>query len=66
MQHYVNIIINSVFIENILLYFLEMPVFIDFKKVETSIGLGLKLFLYCPSLRLQIGQLMNTYLQMAR
>jgi Na+-transporting NADH:ubiquinone oxidoreductase subunit E len=43
MQHYVNIIINSVFIENILLiYFLGMCSFLSIsKKVETSIGLGL-------------------------
>ena len=42
MQHYVNIIINSVFIENILLiYFLGMCSFLSIsKKVETSIGLG--------------------------
>jgi len=43
MQHYINIIINSVFIENILLvYFLGMCSFLSIsKKVETSIGLGL-------------------------
>ena len=43
MQHYVNIIINSVFIENILLiYFLGMCSFLSIsKKVETSIGLGM-------------------------
>jgi len=42
MQHYINIIINSVFIENILLiYFLGMCSFLSIsKKVETSIGLG--------------------------
>lgn len=42
MQHYVNIIINSVFIENIvLIYFLGMCSFLSIsKKVETSIGLG--------------------------
>ena len=42
MEHYVNIIINSVFIENILLiYFLGMCSFLSIsKKVETSIGLG--------------------------
>ncbi len=42
MQHYVNIIINSGFIENILLiYFLGMCSFLSIsKKVETSIGLG--------------------------
>ena len=43
MQHYINIIINSVFIENILLiYFLGMCSFLSIsKKVETSIGLGM-------------------------
>ena len=43
MQHYINIIINSIFIENILLvYFLGMCSFLSIsKKVETSIGLGL-------------------------
>ena len=43
MQHYINIIINSVFIENIVLvYFLGMCSFLSIsKKVETSIGLGL-------------------------
>jgi len=42
MQHYINIIINSVFIENIvLIYFLGMCSFLSIsKKVETSIGLG--------------------------
>lgn len=42
MQHYINIIINSVFIENIVLvYFLGMCSFLSIsKKVETSIGLG--------------------------
>ena len=42
MQNYINIIINSVFIENILLvYFLGMCSFLSIsKKVETSIGLG--------------------------
>ena len=42
MQHYLNIIINSVFIENIvLIYFLGMCSFLSIsKKVETSIGLG--------------------------
>ena len=42
MQHYLNIIINSVFIENIVLvYFLGMCSFLSIsKKVETSIGLG--------------------------
>ena len=42
MQHYLNIIINSVFIENIvLIYFLGMSSFLSIsKKVETSIGLG--------------------------
>ena len=41
MQHYINIIINSVFIENIvLIYFLGMCSFLSIsKKVETSIGL---------------------------
>ena len=43
MQHYINIIINSIFIENIVLvYFLGMCSFLSIsKKVETSIGLGL-------------------------
>ena len=42
MEHYINIIINSVFIENIVLvYFLGMCSFLSIsKKVETSIGLG--------------------------
>ncbi len=42
MQHYINIIINSIFIENIVLvYFLGMCSFLSIsKKVETSIGLG--------------------------
>ena len=42
MEHYINIIINSVFIENIvLIYFLGMCSFLSIsKKVETSIGLG--------------------------
>ena len=42
MQHYINIIINSIFIENIvLIYFLGMCSFLSIsKKVETSIGLG--------------------------
>ena len=42
MQHYINIIINSVFIENIVLvYFLGLCSFLSIsKKVETSIGLG--------------------------
>ena len=42
MQHYINIIINSVFIDNIVLvYFLGMCSFLSIsKKVETSIGLG--------------------------
>ena len=42
MEHYINIIINSVFLENIvLIYFLGMCSFLSIsKKVETSIGLG--------------------------
>lgn len=42
MHHYINIIINSIFIENIVLvYFLGMCSFLSIsKKVETSIGLG--------------------------
>jgi Na+-transporting NADH:ubiquinone oxidoreductase subunit E len=63
MQHYVNIIINSVFIENILLiYFLGMCSFLSIsKKVETSIGLGLAV-IFVLSITAPANWAINEYL----
>ena len=63
MQHYVNIIINSVFIENILLiYFLGMCSFLSIsKKVETSIGLGLAV-MFVLSITAPANWAINEYL----
>ena len=63
MQHYVNIIINSVFIENILLiYFLGMCSFLSIsKKVETSIGLGLAV-IFVLSITAPANWTINEYL----
>ena len=63
MQHYVNIIINSVFIENILLiYFLRMSSFLSIsKKVETSIGLGLAV-IFVLSITAPANWAINEYL----
>ena len=63
MQHYVNIIINSVFIENILLiYFLGMSSFLSIsKKVETSIGLGLAV-IFVLSITAPANWAINEYL----
>ena len=63
MQHYVNIIINSVFIENILLiYFLGMCSFLSIsKKVETSIGLGLAV-IFVLSMTAPANWAINEYL----
>ncbi|MBT6777755.1 NADH:ubiquinone reductase (Na(+)-transporting) subunit E [bacterium] len=63
MQHYINIIINSVFIENILLiYFLGMCSFLSIsKKVETSIGLGLAV-IFVLSITAPANWAINEYL----
>ena len=63
MQHYVNIIINSVFIENILLiYVLGMCSFLSIsKKVETSIGLGLAV-IFVLSITAPANWAINEYL----
>ena len=63
MQHYVNIIINSVFIENILLiYFLGMCSFLSIsKKVETSIGLGMAV-IFVLSITAPANWAINEYL----
>ena len=63
MQHYVNLIINSVFIENILLiYFLGMCSFLSIsKKVETSIGLGLAV-IFVLSITAPANWAINEYL----
>ena len=63
MQHYINIIINSVFIENILLiYFLGMCSFLSIsKKVETSIGLGLDV-IFVLSITAPANWAINEYL----
>ena len=63
MQHYANIIINSVFIENILLiYFLGMCSFLSIsKKVETSIGLGLAV-IFVLSITAPANWAINEYL----
>lgn len=63
MQPYVNIIINSVFIENILLvYFLGMCSFLSIsKKVETSIGLGLAV-IFVLSITAPANWAINEYL----
>ena len=63
MHHYVNIIINSVFIENILLiYFLGMCSFLSIsKKVETSIGLGLAV-IFVLSITAPANWAINEYL----
>ena len=63
MQHYLNIIINSVFIENILLiYFLGMCSFLSIsKKVETSIGLGLAV-IFVLSITAPANWAINEYL----
>ena len=63
MQHYVNIIINSVFIENILLiYSLGMCSFLSIsKKVETSIGLGLAV-IFVLSITAPANWAINEYL----
>ena len=63
MQHYVYIIINSVFIENILLiYFLGMCSFLSIsKKVETSIGLGLAV-IFVLSITAPANWAINEYL----
>ena len=63
MQHYVNIIINSVFIENILLiYCLGMCSFLSIsKKVETSIGLGLAV-IFVLSITAPANWAINEYL----
>ncbi len=63
MQHYINIIINSVFIENILLvYFLGMCSFLSIsKKVETSIGLGLAV-IFVLSITAPANWVINEYL----
>ena len=63
MEHYVNIIINSVFIENILLiYFLGMCSFLSIsKKVETSIGLGLAV-IFVLSITAPANWAINEYL----
>ena len=63
LQHYVNIIINSVFIENILLiYFLGMCSFLSIsKKVETSIGLGLAV-IFVLSITAPANWAINEYL----
>ena len=63
MKHYVNIIINSVFIENILLiYFLGMCSFLSIsKKVETSIGLGLAV-IFVLSITAPANWAINEYL----
>ena len=63
MQHYINIIINSVFIENILLiYFLGMSSFLSIsKKVETSIGLGLAV-IFVLSITAPANWAINEYL----
>ena len=63
MQHYINIIINSVFIENILLiYFLGMCSFLSIsKKVETSIGLGMAV-IFVLSITAPANWAINEYL----
>lgn len=63
MQHYINIIINSVFIENILLiYILGMCSFLSIsKKVETSIGLGLAV-IFVLSITAPANWAINEYL----
>ena len=63
MQHYINIIINTVFIENILLiYFLGMCSFLTIsKKVETSIGLGLAV-IFVLSITAPANWAINEYL----
>lgn len=63
MQHYINIIINSVFIENIVLvYFLGMCSFLSIsKKVETSIGLGLAV-IFVLSITAPANWAINEYL----
>ena len=63
MQHYINIIINSVFIENILLiYFLGMCSFLSIsKRVETSIGLGLAV-IFVLSITAPANWAINEYL----
>ena len=62
MQHYINIIINSVFIENILLvYFLGMCSFLSIsKKVETSIGLGFAV-IFVLSITAPVNWAINEY-----
>ena len=63
MQHYINIIINSIFIENIVLvYFLGMCSFLSIsKKVETSIGLGLAV-VFVLSITAPANWALNEYL----
>ena len=63
MQHYINIIINSVFIENIVLvYFLGMCSFLSIsKKVETSIGLGFAV-IFVLSITAPANWALNEYL----
>ena len=63
MEHYINIIINSVFIENIvLIYFLGMCSFLSIsKKVETSIGLGLAV-IFVLSITAPANWAINEYL----
>jgi len=63
MQHYINIIINSVFIENIVLvYFLGMCSFLSIsKKVETSIGLGFAV-VFVLSITAPVNWALNEYL----
>ena len=63
MQHYINIIINSVFIENILLiYFLGICSFLSIsKKGKTSIGLGLAV-IFVLSITAPANWAINEYL----
>ena len=63
MQHYINIIINSIFIENIVLvYFLGMCSFLSIsKKVETSIGLGFAV-IFVLSITAPANWALNEYL----
>ena len=63
MHHYINIIINSIFIENIVLvYFLGMCSFLSIsKKVETSIGLGFAV-IFVLSITAPANWALNEYL----
>jgi len=62
MEHYINILIKSIFIENLALsYFLGMCTFLAVsKKVETSLGLGLAVIVV-QTITVPVNNLIYTY-----